>query len=824
MMSRFFFCLTLFILIPESFILGQSLSFQEVSLVNGIYISYDFTYLGEGVNFFDFDEDGWDDLTLCQTNGPVILYKNMGGYFEPHHYFYAGQQAISSCWGDLNNDGQNDLIITTYDNGIHIYQNVNNLTFNDVTSESNILAQNATSYSGIAMADINRDGLLDVAIANYNDQGKNLYLLNQDNLHFETLLNDASFLNVQKHAFQPAFIDINKDLWPDIYMINDFYEGNEYYWNYGGLNISDNDTTLGLNIASDAMSNSWNDFDRDGDMDLYVTNRFFGNHLMRQNDNFHFENVVESSGTNVLQWCWSATWMDPDNNGLTDLMITQNSTDIITDTSGNYLFINQNDGTFQLNNETTHFPTNGFASAVGDFDNNGKCDVGISTRQGYTFELYQNTTSITGNYIKFRLEGHFSNRNGVGTHYEVWTNNRRQNGYTQAGENYISQNSQNKLIGIGDYTSVDSIILTWPSGIIDKYYNLESNQLHILHEAQNPDWWTISDTILCDFSDTIWMETSPQVQPQWWDNSSSPSKAITQPGIYSFTLGAPFGLSKTFTIQIHHASEYLEISTTNNNCNPLSEGEIHLQNTWNNSEIYVAQQLASGTYPISIEILGCAIDTTIQIFSNESWLWDLPDTIWTCEATLPDWNYWDNQSANTLVASAIEQIENLYLTTWQNPQGCVRDTLIQVYVPTAPTITLTSSFIAPSWLCQLDISGIEGPYTTQGLAWENGNIFIDNPGNYPFTVIDGWGCTYTDTLSISPITEISSFKRANEIWLYDPPYLIGPNTDDIRIINAIGQQLPTKKIGNFWLIPENTSPRWVHSNGSFYNIGWIMRK
>ena len=824
MLSRFLCCLTLFILLPESYILSQALSFQEVSLSNGVYISYDFTYWGEGVSFFDFDEDGWDDLTLCQTNGPVILYKNNGGYFEPHFYFFAGQSAISSCWADLNNDGLNELIITTYDNGIRIFQNVDNNIFIDITDQQIIPDQESKYYTGIAVADINRDGLLDIAIANYSPLGKNLYLLNQGDLVFETIEGDAQYLNVQKHAFQHSFIDLDKNLWPDIYIINDFYEGNEFYWNYGNISISENDTTISLNVEADAMSNSWNDFDRDGDLDLYVTNRYFGNHFMKQTENLHFEDIIETSGANAFQWCWSATWIDVENNGFTDLIVTQNSTDIITDTSGNYLFMNQNDGTFQLNTESAHFPTNGFASAVGDFDNNGKCDVGISTRQGYTFELYQNTTSTTGNYIKFRLEGHFSNRNGVGTHYEIWTNNRRHYGYTQAGENYISQNSQNKLIGIGDYTSVDSIILSWPSGIVDKYYNLESNQLHILHEAQNQDWWTIGDTVLCDFSDTIWIETSPHVQPQWWDNASSPSKAITQPGIYTFTLVAPFGLSKTFTIQIHHPSEYLEISTTNNNCNPLSEGEILIQNTWDNSEIYVAQQLASGIYPIAIEILGCAIDTTIEIFSNESWLWDLPDTIWTCETTLPDWSYWDHQSSNNLITEAVEQMENLYLTTWQNPQGCTRDTLLLVYVPTAPTITLTSSFIPPSWFCQLDISGNEEPYNTAGLDWENGNISIQNPGNYPFTIIDRWGCTYTDTLSISPITETSTYKAKNEVWLYDPPHLIGPNTDDIQVFNAIGQQLSAKKIGNFWLIPENTSPRWVHSNGAFYNIGWVMRK
>ncbi len=822
--STYIFIVTIFCNLIFGRSHAQNIHFAESALNHGLYLNYSSTYLGQGVSFYDFDEDGWDDLTLCQVNGPVILYRNIQGYFEPHFYFFAGNNTIASCWGDLDNDGKNDLIVSSYDNGIHIYKNSDNSNFMDITAQSNIMQQEHEWYSGIALSDMNRDGLLDIAVANYTDQGKNLYLINQGNLVFESLMGEAGFLNVQKHAFQPGFIDLNYDLWPDLYMINDFYEGNEMYWNYGELNISENDTAIGLGIQADAMSNSWCDFDKDGDLDLYVTNRFEGNYFMQQTENLHFQNIVTTSGTDVPEWCWSATWIDPENNGVMDLLVTKNSTDIVTDTSGNHFFYNQGDGLFIEDTLNILFPTNTFVSATGDFNNDGLVDLANSTRQGYNFELYENTTSTFGNYIKFRLEGHLSNRNGVGTHYDIWTNQRRHYGYTQAGENYIAQNSQNRLIGIGEHNTIDSIILKWPSGIVDKYYNLEVNQLLVLHESQNQDWYTISDTILCQNSDTIWIETSNFVQATWWDDSTDSTKFITTPGTYTFTLSAPFGQTQTFQIHIYSAQNFIAITTQNNICNMDSLGAIEIVDLITNQAVYNAQELPNATYPISIEIFGCPLDTSITILSNETWNWDLTDTIWNCHSEQIDWNYWDDLSDYTLLSYFINFTPYSYTTTWENNQGCTRDTIIDVYIPTSPIITTSSQYTPPTWLCELTIEGNDGPYGTSDLAWDNGVLNIKTPGFYAFHVIDRWGCTYEDTLSIEPIAGISIESDNKDFWLYQNPYLIGPANEKIQVFNSLGQTISATKENEKWILPFNSSPRWVYTQGQFFTIRWILDK
>ncbi|MEY4330008.1 MAG: hypothetical protein RL609_756 [Bacteroidota bacterium] len=803
--------------------LGQDPAFVEKAIELGIYIPYPTTVLGEGVNFFDFDEDGWDDLTLCQTNGPIVLYRNNAGYYEPHYYFFSGQQNVATCWGDLDNNGTNDLITTSYDGGIHIYRNIDNQIFLDVSNLSNIIQQDGQMFAGIALSDINRDGLLDMGVANYSGIGKNLYLINQGDFQFESWSIDAGFANVQKHAFQPAFVDLNQDLWPDLYMINDFYEGNEFYWNESGISYSETDTTLGLNIDADAMSNSWNDFDRDGDLDLYVTNRFFGNHFLQQSTNLHFVEIADQVGANVFQWCWSATWFDAQNDGFSDLLITQNSTDIISDTSGNYFFLNAPNGNFTLDNGTFHFPTNGFASAIGDIDNDGVNDVAMSTRQGYNFKLYQNTTNNSGHFIKFRLEGHLSNRNGIGTHYTFWVNNRRHYGYTQAGENYLAQNAQNKIIGIGEYDHIDSLILQWPSSVIDRYFDLPADQLYIFEEMQNPQWWSIDDTVLCENTDTLWIEKLPLLNATWWDGTTDSTHSITAPGTYTFTLSAPFGQSKNFTIVIHGELENISSQITQNNCALDSLGSILFWNNQSNEILFQAEHLPDGIYPISINQGDCATDTVIQIEHLNPWHWNLEDTLWQCEGAFFNCPNINLDSTLTLISIATIS-ENSYLTTWQNNAGCIQDTTIVVYVPQAPTVSTDIQSLNMAWECTLNIDGNDSPYVLAGLDWNEHSITLTQPGSYPFQIIDRWGCGYNDTLYIETPTEYSEIHSSQDLWIFDPPYLFGKTQNPITVYNVLGQSIPAVNMGRYWLLPADVHPMAVGCENQFSPIRWRYHK
>jgi hypothetical protein len=214
----------------------------------------------------------------------------------------------------------------------------------------------------------------------------------------------------------------------------------------------------------------------------------------------------------------------------------------------------------------------------------------------------------------------------------------------------------------------------------------------------------------------------------------------------------------------------------------------------------------------------------VSIVSNEIWAWDLPDTLWACDTTSLNWNTWDNLSDNSLLGVSNTSTNSTYTTTWQNNQGCQRDTLIQIYIPQAPVINTSSTYIPPTWNCQLSISGEEAPYNTTGLAWNNGQLTLDTPGIYPFQVIDRWGCAYVDTLQIDPITSVVFATTNTENWRYQNPYLIGPKHEKISVYNSVGQLIQATKDHENWILPDHSAPRWVMVQGKFYPISWVLDK
>jgi len=126
--------------------------------------------------------------------------------------------------------------------------------------------------------------------------------------------------------------------------------------------------------------------------------------------------------------------------------------------------------------------------------------------------------------MKFRLNGTISNRNGVGTHYYLYTQNNFQYGYTQSGDNYLGQNSQNLIFGLGDNEELDSLILLWPSGLIDKYYNLSIDHFHNLYEGQSQWSLVLNHINVCSNQDSI-LVFIQQPFGVIWDNQSNADSA-----------------------------------------------------------------------------------------------------------------------------------------------------------------------------------------------------------------------------------------------------------------------------------------------------------
>ncbi|NQX91170.1 MAG: VCBS repeat-containing protein, partial [Flavobacteriales bacterium] len=304
-------------------IFSQEEAFIEVSESLGFYFSFLGPEYGTGVSLYDVDSNGWDDITICQENFPVQVYFNNEGEFgQP---VFVGQNTQfenvkSMCWVDFDNDGDADLALNKFLGPPALYRKNGEFEFIEITANAGINMAPQSEGFGQSWGDVNRDGLLDWYICNYNDSDiPNLLYLNNGNGTF-SLISDASS-NGFNYTFQSMFTDIDQDLWPELYVIND-RQGTVnacYQWQDDQyVNIA---PELELDIDICSMNASHADYDLDGDFDIYVSNTHAGNYLHKMMPDGYYVNAAEPAGVEMNDFCWSAQWMDFDLDGDEDLHV-----------------------------------------------------------------------------------------------------------------------------------------------------------------------------------------------------------------------------------------------------------------------------------------------------------------------------------------------------------------------------------------------------------------------------------------------------------------------------------------------------------------------
>jgi len=446
---------------------GSSQGFINSTFQYQIQHSIIDAYNGSGLSCADINQDGLDDLTLCSRNSPVKFYINQGATFLLDTLIDHQGEVKAALWADIDNDYDQDLLITTYEGYCKLYKNLGELQLTDVSEEYGIPQDtNAMSY-GASFGDFNRDGYLDLYICNYNwPTGITNWLLSNDGTgHFYNISENSPASDLSRRSFQSTFLDFNNDLWSDLFIINDKQTRNSLYLNNNG---SFEDVTESTNTGNlmESMSNSPCDFDHDGDLDIYITNGPIGNVFLR-NDNGVFVDIAPELGMTVGTLCWGALWIDYNADGWEDLYVC----DIFPYLGDlNRWFRNNGNGTFSSvvpqGMNVDNFQS--YANAIGDFNNDSKPDMVVVNEGGQYAVLWQNY-SPNSNYIAFDINGVFSNSNGVGSWMHVYSNGIEQHKYSLSGENYLAQNSLTHFFGLGENTEADSIIVEWPSGWIDRW-------------------------------------------------------------------------------------------------------------------------------------------------------------------------------------------------------------------------------------------------------------------------------------------------------------------------------------------------------------------
>ena len=453
---------------------GQEFHAQEYNLdILGTY-GIDMFHGGGGVSFVDYNSDGLDDLTFATNNGQdVMFFDNTGDGFELVSPPYVSNQYEKKqvIWIDYDNDGDKDLFISSYNGPNLLYQNDGNMNFTDVTSSVGLPTTSQETF-GVTFADANMDGYLDFYQSNHGPNGgsgapNEFYMYDGFTSSYVNITVQSGTSNGSRLSFCSAFFDFDRDGDLDLYVANDkITQENTLYMNIGGATYVDVSIPSTSNITIEAMNTAIGDYNNDGQFDIYVTNGIVGAAaLLHNNGDNTFTDVADAAGVTFDKNGWTGNFLDFDNDMDLDLYVASYD---FGEANPSALYVNDDNGSFSepLNSSggLGGMDTLGaHVNAYGDFNNDGRIDIALTRIFEENFSLFSNHVENNNNYIALNLEGTLANKDAYGVTMEVWVNGNSRLYATHSTHAYLSQNSDKQILGIGTNSNIDSLQIYWPS-------------------------------------------------------------------------------------------------------------------------------------------------------------------------------------------------------------------------------------------------------------------------------------------------------------------------------------------------------------------------
>jgi hypothetical protein len=506
---------------------------------------------GCGVAFYDYDNDGWLDIFL--VNGTRLEGFPAGS--EPTSHLFRNNRdgtftdvttkagvahsgwGQGVCVGDYDNDGWDDLFVTYFGQNV-MYHNNGDGTFTDVSQKAGVAGKGTRWSTGCAFVDYDRDGKLDLFVANYialdlatapvpesgpclyksvmvacgppgMENGKNILYHNNGDGTFSDVSEAAGILGANgTYGLGVLTADLDNDGWPDIYVANDS-TASALYQNKKNGKFQDIAIEAGCALSPDGkpqagMGISAADYDLDGNLDLVKTN-FAGDtpSLYHNQGGANFEDATFTAGLGAhTQYLgWGCGFFDMDNDGWADILICNGHVYPEVEqlkTEAGYaqrklLYQNLHNGHFadvslQAGPGISE-PSPSRGAAFGDFDNDGDIDVVINTVNDYP-QLLRCDSKLDNNWIKVRTIGTKSNRSGIGarlkcvTHLPGDAKPHQQIDEVRSGGGYFSQNDLRVHFGLGKAAKVDLLEVRWPSGQVDTVKDVAVSQVVFVKEGE----------------------------------------------------------------------------------------------------------------------------------------------------------------------------------------------------------------------------------------------------------------------------------------------------------------------------------------------------
>lgn len=758
--------------------------FDEVALDYGIEI-YSQGYVGAGVTVYDYNGDNLPDLSIPDHETGIRRYLNTGnGFIEDDILtlpFLTGEYEMA-CYADYDNDGDADVFITRSYGGSGLLQNVDGI-YIDVSYDAGIIFDIEAFTHGASWGDVDKDGYLDLYVCNYewNQSPTNWFYKNNGDGTFTECAVELGINGFELPTWQSVFLDYDQDTWPDLFVINDKTPPSNFlYHNNGDGTFTDVSEEMGVNQAIDAMTNSPYDYDDDGDLDIFVTNNPGGNLFLR-NDGDSFTEIADDLGVSINEWCWGAVWMDFDNNMTDDLYVT---TSTPLGSADNYLYSNNGNGGF--NQVSFQGMDHRFASvsvACGDFNLDGYMDLLCGGLNPYRVRVFENNGG-SRNAVTVKLEGVVSNRDGIGSWVRYWIDGHQKNRYTQCGGQFLSQNDKALVLPCSYHTSIDSLEVTWPSGHVEKHYDLQAGEPLLLREGDSFNPVIVNNqNVICN-GDSLLLTTSNGLPAQWSNGAESDHIWVSNQGSYSFQQINEFGIEGFSNNLFVIVSASLNVLTEVNDvsCAGANDGTISVQVTpapastqWSNeSNDLVQSNLAPGEYTLTLENnFGCEQAITVEI--------EQPDPIeFSYEVTPPSCH--DSQDGQMVFSAnggvgpfdydfegfdPLAMPEGTHHLVVTDSTGCSLSLEIQVTGPEMIEVNpdVTNAIEGENGAISLYPEGGTPPYSVN---WSNGQSGTDleevDAGTYFYYLLDDNGCQLNGQVTVESVVDIHEKEKSISIY------------------------------------------------------------
>jgi enediyne biosynthesis protein E4 len=499
--------------------------------------------MAPGVALFDYDNDGRLDIfvvngtpltdptapgTIPLKTGPEfwnrLFHQKGDGTFEDVTV-QAGLQGsgygMGVAVGDYDNDGFEDLYVTAY-GGNKLYHNNGNGTFTDVNEKAGVGGSGWSTSA--AWVDLDQDGKLDLVVLRYLDwdfsdiwcgehrEGYRSYchpdvfkpisplvFHNDGGEHFTEVAQKIG-LGKPGKGLGIAIADFDRDGRIDIFVANDsmpeFLFRNRGDGTFEEVGLVSGAAVDGEGRTYAGMGVDFADYNNDGWPDIVVTdlaNQVYP--LYQNNGDGTFEYVssrTEISRITFMHSGWGIRFLDFDNDGWKDLLIAQgHDLDTIELTSAHIryretalLLRNTGKGFSDVSSESGAVFAQAWVGrglATGDLDNDGREDAVITTNDG-GLHILHNETSNQNHWITLHLVGHKSNRDGIGAVIKITTARGSQYSTVTTGGSYLSSSDKRAYFGLGEASTIESIEIRWPSGIVQKLRNVSVDRLLTVDE------------------------------------------------------------------------------------------------------------------------------------------------------------------------------------------------------------------------------------------------------------------------------------------------------------------------------------------------------